>query len=171
MKPRKSPFRTLIAVYALVLVAGICEVTLDRGQQSSKATDFSTVMTRLYPNAAETQYLLGQQWEGRARQLIRKIDPSADEQQELERVLREAARHYELAISRGMKSEENLYYNYAAILLRLHDDPKRIEQAVALWRRQFPNSTRPLLDGEEQQAKNPLKLLSPDVSQPSSDER
>jgi len=56
----------------------------------------------------------------------------------------EAAReHFENALRTGIKTEENLLYYYAIVLVHLQEDPAKIDAAIADWRGNFPTSSRP----------------------------
>ena len=73
--------------------------------------------------------------------------------------LREAAQHFERAISMGLKSEESLYYNYALTLIRIQGDPVRIDRAIADWRREFPFSERRELEQRRKSIELQLRNL------------
>ena len=60
---------------------------------------------------------------------------------ELHQRLARARAHYERALQGGLRSEENLHYNYALTLMRLRAEPELIDRAIADWRRNFPHST------------------------------
>src|SRR5688572_3130255 len=140
-------YRVLVIVFATAGVAGLMEYgskgrSGPRGGQEQKGD----AMRAIYPQRAETEYYLGRQTEA----LVAEMDVQGalkDPQrlflpfmEERDRRLQEAARHYERALAGGLKSNEDLHYNYALVLMRLGAEPARIDEAVARWRRNFPNS-------------------------------
>ena len=143
------PFRVLVFVCAAFAILGICErcrrpVDVFRHPQFN----FPEAMSELYPGTARTEYLLGR----RAETLADANANSKELQQDPERMaefltqmqgrLANAAKHYENALNAGLKSEEDLTYNYALTLIRIRADGEKIDRAIADWRREFPHSSR-----------------------------
>ena len=152
MMLRKSPFRTLFVVYLLAILAGVYEgVTKSTHPRpdpdifGDPVLNFPEAMARLYPGTPEAEYLTGRRIEAIAgERAARKRDsePLSAVISEMNVDLREAAKHYERAIQMGLKSEENLYYNYALTLIRIQAEPQQIDRAIADFKRYFPHSSR-----------------------------
>lgn len=141
-----KPFRWLALVCVAALLLGSWErrrPKVDVYQDETR--NYPQAMARLYPGRSQVEYLLGR-WE--ATQGGEQIDQQ--ELQDPERLselmartrerLAPAVEHYERALASGLKSEENLQYNYALSLIQMRADPEKIDRAIADWRRNFPNS-------------------------------
>lgn len=175
--PMKSPFRTLFVIYAAAMMAGICEYIVNPSSRvpdsyESPVHNFSTAVSRLYPRTAQAEYLLGRQFEVQAGQGFNRDEmqrnPAALTQfmSSLNADLTKAARHYKRAIAMGLKSEETLYYNYALTLIRLRDDPTRIDRAIADWRRNFPYSNLRDLEEQRKLLEEQARQLPPGTTPP-----
>ncbi len=172
----KSPFRTLTVVYALAILAGIVEIVGGPSREPDIYGDpkrsFPDAFARLYPGSSEAEYLLGRRFEAAAGrnfnqdELRRNSVLMQQFMTEVNGSLREAARHYERAIAMGLKSEENLYYNYALTLIRIQAEPDRIDQAIAMWRQNFPYSARRDLEERRKSLEQLLRQLPPVSSAP-----
>ena len=53
-----------------------------------------------------------------------------------------AREHFERALQTGVKADQNLLYWYAYVLVKLNEDPAKIDAAIANWRKNFPSSKR-----------------------------
>jgi tetratricopeptide (TPR) repeat protein len=154
-----SPFRTLAVIFGVAVVAGIWEYVVgtrhERDIYGDPHYNFPDAMARLYPGSAEAEYLLGRKLESES---IRKSISVTGTQltRDAQSSLKEAARHYERAINLGLKSDENLYYNYALTLVRIQSDSEKIDRAIAAWRKNFPYSTRRSLDERRRAIENQL---------------
>jgi predicted CXXCH cytochrome family protein len=170
--PWRAPYRSLFIVYAVAILAGGVEFFRAHSHRRAEpdiyadpARNFPEVMSRLYPGSSEAEYMLGRHFEAGAG---RNFDPTELQRdprvlQEfvnaLNRDLRKAARHYELAIGMGLKSEEALYYNYALTLMRIQADPERIDRAIFAWRHDFPFSDRRDLEQRRQAIEKQVRQL------------
>lgn len=140
-------YRVLAIVFSIVGVAGLIEYASEGGSKShSGHAPSGDAMRGIYPQRAETEYYLGRQVEAHVAEMdVQSALKDAQHlflpfMEERDRRLQEAAGHYERAIAGGLKSNEDLYYNYALVLMRLGAAPVRIDEAVARWRKNFPNS-------------------------------
>lgn len=172
---RSTPYRPLAIVYVLAALAGLMEfhrrpadVQREADAYSNPVRNFPEAMATLFPNRAETEYLLGRRFEIIAE---RRFKSSALESnpdllpqvmKALNADLQEAACHYERAQALGLKSEENLDYNYALTLMRIRAEPARIDQAIATWRRNFPFSDRRDLEHRRQAIEKQLRAIRGD---------
>jgi hypothetical protein len=145
------PFRWLALVCVLGIVVGYLEthrqrVDIDHDQERN----YPRAMAELYPGTARAEYLAGRQAESLAMSGV-----NAQEMQQrpellekfladYEQKLKDVKVHYEKALAAGLRSEEDLQYNYALALMQLRADPAEIERAIASWRRDFPHSDRDL---------------------------
>ncbi|MBS0204340.1 MAG: hypothetical protein JSS49_15660 [Planctomycetes bacterium] len=174
MMLRKSPFRTLCVVYLLAILAGFYEgVTKSTHSQpdpdifGDPVRNFPEAMARLYPGTPEAEYLTGRRIEAIAGERAarkRGSQPLSDVISEMNVDLRVAANHYERAIQMGLKSEENLYYNYALTLIRIQAEPAQIDRAIADFKRYFPHSSRRDLRQRRRLIEEELRQL-PSLSQ------
>ena len=141
------PFRWLALVCVAALAVGYREYhrqTVD--VYSDEQRNYPEAMAQLYPGTAQAAYLAGRREEAMA---VRGLNPAKLQRpEELKRFLDEfhqrmakARAHYERALQGGLRSEENLHYNYALTLIRLRAEPGLIDRAIADWRRNFPHST------------------------------
>ncbi|MGE3314379.1 MAG: hypothetical protein AB7O26_04625 [Planctomycetaceae bacterium] len=112
-------YRFLILIYATATLAGLWEFFHPGPPQEP-----AEVMLDLYPESSEIQYKIGRYFEG---------------QNELSR----ARHHFEKALATRVKTDENLFWHYAYVLVQLEADPKEIDAAIAKWRYNFPESERP----------------------------
>lgn len=112
-------YRFLILVYTAAALAGLWEF-LHPGPVGEPAE----LMLELYPDSAEVQYKLGRIFESQ-HDLIR------------------ARFHFENALKTKVKTDENLVWHYAVTLVRLNADPRLIDEAIANWRYNFPESEKP----------------------------
>jgi hypothetical protein len=141
-----APFRWLAMVCVIAVVVGYCEryhqdINVDPLQRYPKA------MAHLYPGTAQAEYLTGREIEALASLGADPQDLQRPESLEkfladLQPRLEATRKHYERALAAGLRSEENLQYNYALTLIRLRADSELIAQAIAAWRRDFPHSER-----------------------------
>lgn len=141
-----KPFRWLALVCLAALLLGAWERRREKVDVYRDETpNYPQAMARLYPDRSQVEYLLGR-W--KATQGGEQLDPQElqdpDRLAELLARTRErlapAVEHYERALAAGLKSEENLQYNYALSLIQMRADPEKIDRAIADWRRNFPNS-------------------------------
>lgn len=123
-------YRTLLILYGLFGLLAVAEVLSSSddapaNQPGTSPPDEATqLVEQLYPHRPEALF-----WRGM----------EAVEQNDL----RTARRLFEQALSTGVNTHESLLYNYAIVLLMLHEAPAQIDTAVARWRRFFPHSTLP----------------------------
>lgn len=169
---RSTPCRSLAMVYVLAALAGLVEfhrrpanVPVGADTDGNPVRNFPEAMATLFPNRAETEYLLGRRCEviaeRRFKSSVLQRNPKLLPQfmNALNDDLQEAARHYERAQALGLKSEENLDYNYALTLMRIRADPARIDNAIATWRRNFPFSDRRDLEQRRQAIEKQLGAI------------
>jgi tetratricopeptide (TPR) repeat protein len=170
----RTPYRPLVLVYVVAILAGINEfrrgpadVRREAEIYGDPVRNFPEAMATLYPNRAETEYLLGRRDEAVAERRFHTGELQRDPTL-LPRFmnaftvdLKAAARHYDRAQEMGLKSEENLDYNYALTLMRIRAEPARIDRAIATWRRNFPFSTRRDLEQRRQSIEKQLRQLLP----------
>jgi hypothetical protein len=167
-----TPYRSLAMVYVVAALAGVLEFQRRPASVSGAADtygdpvrNFPEAMATLFPNRAETEYLLGRRCEVIAErrfksgELQRNLELLPEFMKGLHDDLQEAARHYERAQALGLKSEESLDYNYALTLMRIRAKPARIDQAVATWRRNFPFSDRRDLEQRRQAIEKQLRAI------------
>lgn len=169
---KNSSLRTLSILYVLVILAGLFEYlgtpTKKRPEPDiygGPRRNFPEAMAHLYPGSSEAEYLLGRRFEARAgngynrEEVVR--NPALLKQflQDVQADLTQAARHYERAMQLGLISEENLYYNYALTLIRLREDPAKIDRAIATWKRNFPFSDRRDLTERRQTIEEQLRQV------------
>ncbi|HUG93954.1 MAG TPA: hypothetical protein VML55_24200 [Planctomycetaceae bacterium] len=121
---RVSNFRFLIIVMSLGAFLMALEVT-DSTPEAEKEVLYPYLMMQLYPERGESL-------------LYRGVHAFA-----VEKNLAEARRLFEQAIATGLKTEEDLFYRYAEVLVQLEASEAEIESAVGLWRQHFPYSRRP----------------------------
>jgi len=121
---------TLLLLCAMIGVAVVFEARgwLEQPQKNSPdrtgLADESPVVLSLFPDSPESDYIRGVN----AKYL--RYD------------LAEARRYFERAISTGIKSHEDLFYDYAVVLFLMEAESTDIDAAVAVWRKNAPNSTR-----------------------------
>ncbi|MBC8355373.1 MAG: hypothetical protein H8E66_25630 [Planctomycetes bacterium] len=110
-------------VLGLTLLAALWELTEPDPEGSPNLKVFPSMWAELYPESAATYYVLAR---------------AAAEQGDLE----EARLHFERALAKEDKTNEDLYYDYAVLLVRMRADRKALHQAVSDWKRYFPMSAR-----------------------------
>ena len=114
-------YRLLIIVFIVAGLRGSLEVIFS-DEHDSQAT---TLVSELYPDSAETHFRRG---------LIAMSVRQDDAQ---------ALRSFERALATGIKTNEDLLYNYALILILMKKDSKIVNAAITDWRLNFPNSYQP----------------------------
>lgn len=142
------PFRWLALVCVVAIAVGFQEYNRRRVDIYGDAQhNYPEAMATLYPGIAQTEYLAGRKAEVLAgsgadpREIQQRPELLEKFLADLHQQLEEARGHYERALAAGLRSEENLQYNYALTLMRLRADPEQIDRAIANWRRDFPHST------------------------------
>ena len=113
-------YRLLMVVFLLAGLRAGWEVVV--GEQSS--TEALTLVSELYPESAEAHYQRG------LAALTARRDYA------------EARRAFEQALATGIKTNEELLYEYAMVLALMEEDANLVNAAIANWRENFPNSTR-----------------------------
>lgn len=148
-------YRVLLFVFAIAGVAGLIEYSnatnksadRDGGPQSAeRRIGDADAMLAIYPARAETEFYRGSKEEAILLQQDRKEAVSEAFLIERRRRLAEVAEHYERALAGGIKSNEDLHYDYALTLMRLDAPPEKIKKAITRWRETFPNSRKPDLE-------------------------
>ncbi len=130
MRLLKQSSLLLLLLCVAIGVAVVLEVRgrLEQPQKNlpdrTGLADESPVVLSLFPNSPESDYIRG------ANAKFLRYD------------LAEARRYFERAISTGIKSHEDLLYDYAVVLFLSGADSAEIDAAVATWRKNAPNSTR-----------------------------
>ncbi len=112
-------YRFLILIYTAATLAGLWEY-----RHPGPPPEPAELMLDLYPDSSEIQYKIGRYFES---------------QNELTR----ARHHFEKALSTRVKTDENLFWHYAYVLVRLNADKKEIDAAIEKWKYNFPESERP----------------------------
>jgi hypothetical protein len=145
------PFRWLALVCVLGIAVGIREARRQKiDVYHDDERNYPEAMAQLYPGSAQVEYLVGRQTEtlALAPANVQEMQQRPDLLEQLltdsQKRLNEAREHYERALAAGLRSEENLQYNYAVTLMQLRADPSEIEKAIAKWQRDFPHSDRDL---------------------------
>ncbi len=168
----KSPLRSLLIIYAIAILLGTVEYIgafTAPDNLVSPVHLYSAAMSYLYPKTAEAEFLMGRQFEVQAGQgfnreeFRRNPDQYRKFLEQTNKDLTEASRHFQRAIELGLKSDEMLYYHYALTLMRLQEDPVRIDQAIAEWRRNFPFSAQPDLQVQRQRIEEQLQQIPTSV--------
>lgn len=121
---RLRNFRFLLFVMGLATCAMLLEVT-DDSPLEERELPHPYIMSRLYPERGESL-------------LYRGIHAAY-----VERDLPQARTLFEQAIATGLKTEEDLFYRYAQVLVELKAPEDEVAAAVALWRRHYPFSDLP----------------------------
>lgn len=132
-----KPFAWLLAFAVPAILAGCWEIYSSRnspdtgvGQASwydEAADSYATFIRQFYPGSVDEQFMLGVQ-AGRDWR-----DPQR------------ARKHFEQALSAGVKHNEELFYYYVLVLIHLQAEPSEIDAAIHDWRRNYPNSDRRLV--------------------------
>ena len=145
------PFRWLALVCVVGIGVGVWE---DQRRSVDIYSDphhnYPEAMAQLYPGTAQVEYLAARQAEALAmsRENLQRLQEHPELLQEVladyHKQLQTAREHYERALAAGLRSEENLQFNYAVTLMQLRADPAEIERAMAAWQRDFPHSDRDL---------------------------
>ena len=122
---RLDRFRFILIICVPVVILGVMEYADPNGVGSELTPEsFSDVWQELQPDDDESLRL-------RARDMI---DVGK---------LQEARDLLELALRRGVKTNEDLYYDYVILLKVVQAEDPKLKGAVAAWRRNFPHSDRP----------------------------
>jgi hypothetical protein len=134
-----APYRSLLMIYCAAVLVGLGEYfgilrPDDYSSYVDRVDNFPETMGELYPNRPENHYHRGRRAE------ISLPDRVAIA--EFQRAQLEAAEHYRQGLMAGVRSDENLIYNYALTLMRIEAEPAEIEAAIEQWRRDFPTSKR-----------------------------
>ena len=116
-------FRFLFFVLGLTLLAALWELSEPDPEGSPHLKVFPSTWAERYPESADAYY-------GLARAAAEQGD------------LAEARLHFERAIGKEDKTKEDVYYDYAVLLVRMGADRESIDEAVGKWKRYFPLSTR-----------------------------
>ena len=117
-------YRFLIFIVLLSLVAGVWEYTDPDPDKNAEPPSYPYVMLELYPDSTRNLYTRGMQ-------------------SYLNRDFPAARNWFEKALEPGIKTDENLLYYYAVVLVHLNANGDEIDAAIAQWRRNFPHSSRP----------------------------
>jgi len=117
-------FRFLFSILGLTLLAAIWEVSDPAPEDNPQVKLFPSTWAELYPESADTYYAI-------ARNYAQKGD------------LANARLNFERALAKGDKAKEDLYFDYAVLLVRMEAGPQSIDRAIDTWKRYFPLSTRP----------------------------
>ncbi len=112
-------YRFLLIVVVLAGLFGMQEVGQPLDEDDSQA---DVLVSELFPESAEAHFRRG------SFEMSVNRDPL------------QARRSFEQALATGIKTNENLLYNYALILIFMQDDPKLVDAAIDEWRRNFPDS-------------------------------
>lgn len=152
-RPRQKwlrEYRFLAVIYSLAAVAGFFEITgLDTKYEPGLAQpewfldpecNLSDVAAELYPDRVGTKYYRGYQaamcyFEGPYKSPVCNQFRRGD--------LTEVCALMEQALATGDKSNEQLFYYYAGLLLRTDASPEKISEAIRAWRVNFPKSGLP----------------------------
>jgi hypothetical protein len=136
-----APYRSLAVIYGVVLIIGIGEFVIKRKRPPDHQQifidpvhNFPDTVDKLYPQRAENYYFRGRRAEISLPYPFTMLD--------VQRAQLAAANHYEQCLAAGLRSDENVIYNYALALMRSQSDPARIEVVIQQWRRDFPNTVR-----------------------------
>lgn len=121
---RLGHFRFLMLVMGLATCAMLLEIT-DDSPLEERELPHPYIMSRLYPERGESL-------------LYRGIHAAY-----VERNLPQARALFEQAMATGVKTEEDLYYRYAQVLMELEAPAEEVAAAVALWKRHYPFSDLP----------------------------
>lgn len=121
---RIGNFRFLMVVMGLATCAMLLEIT-DDSPLEERELAHPYIMSRLYPERGESL-------------LYRGIHAAY-----VERDLPQARALLEQAMATGLKTEEDLFYRYAQVLVEQDAPQEDIARAVALWRRHYPFSDLP----------------------------
>jgi len=139
-----AQFRSLAIIYGIAVLVGIAEFVLMReappdpnGIFVDPVHNYPETMSKLYPGRAENLYFEGRQVESSVP-----TPKTVDELHRYQQAQRAAAEYYERGLAAGLRSDENLIYNYAVALMWAQADPAKIEAAIATWHRNFPASER-----------------------------
>lgn len=121
--PLLRRYRLLLIVLLMAAVSLVVELS---ARESSKASDNSAlpiVMLNLYPESADTFYLVGMQHVIAGNH-------------------RKARYFFEKGLATGDRTNEDLLYAYALLLTRMPGTTQEIDSAVELWKFHFPTSRR-----------------------------
>lgn len=116
-------YRFLLVIFVLAGMRAVWEAEGLRDDQIAETT--SSLVIEIYPDSAEAHYQRGM-----IARFVRRDDP-------------EARRHFEQALATGIKTNEDLLYEYAVVLAVINESPKTVDAAIANWRRNYPQSKRP----------------------------
>lgn len=108
----------------LAALAMTLELT-DESPNPDKPPEFFKLMSRLYPDRGESLFYQG------LDALVERDYPRARDL-------------FERAMATGLKTEEDLYYRYAEVLMLLDAPQSEIDAAVASWKYHFPFSKKPV---------------------------
>jgi hypothetical protein len=100
------------------------------------------VLMELYPTRPETLFIQGFQLKLCYDDLVSQRTPPDICRQFGDVDLQRIRGYFETALAQQAKHDENLYYHYVEILIRLREPQAAIDAASAEWRRQFPFSHR-----------------------------
>ena len=145
--PSLRPFRWLALICVLGIAIGIAEINrpivdIERDPERN----YPRAMAELYPGSAQVEFLAGLQATPRALNEAQTKELQEHPEQleaylaEHRRQLEKARGHFERALSGGLKSSQDLRYQYALTLMKLDADRETIEREIAAWRRDFPHS-------------------------------
>lgn len=153
-------YRLLLTIVVLTLVLGVFEAWQHRKipDKLLKALDISTgpgepdlfldydlpeILWRLYPERGESLFVRGFQVKlcYDDQQAGRPLPAVCNQMTGIE--LRRVRKLFEMALQRKPKTEENVYYHYVEILMRLEASQSEIDAAASSWKQLFPESRRP----------------------------
>ena len=153
-----TPFHSLAVIYGVVLLIGGGEFLLRNfrppdpiGPYVDPVNNFADTFAQLYPQRAENHYHLARRAEASL--------PSRATLDDLQRANRAAADHYAQCLAAGLRSDENIIYNYAVSLMLIEADRSEVEAAIAQWRRDFPTSQRRDLEARYDEIRRELLRL------------
>jgi hypothetical protein len=119
-------YRFLLYVLAIALFAAYWEVTDPQVDKSLQQTPpgYPEVIGTMYPDREDSLFLQAMQARTAGN-------------------LSQARELFERAISTGVKTDENLYYEYLATLIEMDAEQADVDAAAKLWRTNYPFSKKP----------------------------
>ena len=142
--------RVLVVVYTLAGIAAWYELKQDGMPTNLEETkpewylnenyNLAEVTAEIYPNRSNTLWSRAFQvahctdYNFRQMGICRNVPPPS---------LQQIREMFEEALATGDKSNEQLLYNYATLLLKLEEDPDQVEAAIRDWQINFPASKLP----------------------------
>jgi WD domain, G-beta repeat len=118
------PLYAIVGVAIALEAAGRLEKSETDSPDRTGLAEEANVVQALFPDSPESDYIRGMN----AKYL--RYD------------LAEARRYFERALSSGIKSHQELFYDYAVVLFLMEGNSAKTDAAVAAWRKNAPDSTR-----------------------------